>query len=119
MFCRALRRDFSSRSGMTSRRAARITAMPACIDPARNLSLCRGFGLKRTPTAHCRRRTTEQGRQGQNIRGMLPVLFGLIALAVVGFAAIYVLNQRPQTPAAASTPATTTPLAGSIDCASR
>ena len=56
-----------------------------------------------------RRLTTEQGRQGQNIRGMLRVLFGSIALVVVGFAAIYVFNQPPQTPAAASTPATTTP----------
>jgi hypothetical protein len=31
-----------------------------------------------------RRPTTEQGRQGQNISGMLRVLFGSIALAAVG-----------------------------------
>jgi hypothetical protein len=65
--------------------------------------------LKPLARGPSRRPTTEQGRQGQNIRGMLRVLFGSIALVVVGFAAIYVFNQPPQTPAAASTPATTTP----------
>lgn len=63
--------------------------------------------LKPIAKGPSRRPTTEQGRQGQNIRGMLTVLFVSIALAAVGFAAIYVFNQPPQTPAAASAPATT------------
>jgi hypothetical protein len=61
--------------------------------------------LKPIARGPSRRPTTEQGRQGQNIRGMLTVLLVSIALAVVGFAAIYVFNQPAQTPAGASTPA--------------
>lgn len=52
--------------------------------------------------------TTEQGRQGQNIRGMLTVLLVSIALVVAGFGAVYVFNQPPQTPAATSVPSSTT-----------
>jgi hypothetical protein len=65
--------------------------------------------LKPLAKGPSRRPTNERGRQGQNISGMLRVLFGSIALAAVGCAAIYVFNQPPQTPAAASTPATRTP----------
>jgi hypothetical protein len=64
--------------------------------------------LKPIAKGPSRRPTTEQGRQGQNVRGMLTVLFVSIALAVVGFGAIYVFNQPPQTPAATSAPSTTT-----------
>jgi len=55
-----------------------------------------------------RRPTSEQGRQGQNIRGMLTVLFVSIALAIGGFVAIYVFNQPPPAPAATSAPVGTT-----------
>jgi hypothetical protein len=124
---------------MNSSRADRIATSPAWIDTACNLSLCRWFDLKRTSAAHRRRRsarfsewiksmsekregelkplakgtsrgrTTEQRRHAQNISGMLRVLFGSIAPAVVGFATIYVFNQPPQTPAAASKPASIRP----------
>ncbi len=66
--------------------------------------------LKPIAKGPSRRPTTEQGRQGQNIRGMLTVLFVSIALAIIGFGAIYFLNQPPQTPAATSArPSTITP----------
>jgi hypothetical protein len=64
--------------------------------------------LKPIAKGPSRRPSTEQGRQGQNIRGMLTVLFVSIALAIVGFVAIYVFNQPPQTPEATSAPSTTT-----------
>lgn len=65
--------------------------------------------LKPLAKGPSRRPTTEQGRQGQNISGMLRVLFGSIALGAVGCAALYVFNRPTQTPTAASTPATRTP----------
>lgn len=64
--------------------------------------------LKPIAKGASRRPTSEQGRQGQNIRGMITVLVVSIALAIVGFVAIYVFNQPPQMPAATSIPSTTT-----------
>ena len=58
--------------------------------------------LKPIAQGPSRRPTTEQGRQGQNIRGMLTVLFVSIALAIAWFRVIYVLNPPPHTPAATS-----------------
>lgn len=64
--------------------------------------------LKPIAKGPSRRPTTEQGRQGQNIRGMITVLVVSIALAIVGFVAIYVFNQPPPESVDTSTPSTTT-----------
>jgi hypothetical protein len=65
--------------------------------------------LKPIAKGPSRRPTTEQGRQGQNVRGMTTVLVVSIALVIVGFVTIYVFHQPPQAPAAASARSTTTP----------
>lgn len=46
----------------------------------------------------------EQGRQGQNIRGMVTVLFVSIALAAVGFAVVFYLSPREEAAEAAAPP---------------
>lgn len=51
-----------------------------------------------------KRPTKEQARQGQNIRGMLAVMFVSIALVVVGFLVV-VMSSRQDAPVSSPTPA--------------
>jgi len=62
--------------------------------------------LKPIAKGPSRRPTKEQGRQGQNIRGMLTVLFVSLALAAVGFVAVFALDGSDEPAPAASTQTT-------------
>lgn len=54
--------------------------------------------LNQPPHGPSKRPTPEQGRQGQNVRGMTTVLVVSVALVIVGFIVVFVLsNPGPST----------------------
>ena len=52
--------------------------------------------LKKVPRGPSKHPTPEQGRQGQNIKGMTTVLAVSVALVVLGFVVVFVLS-KPET----------------------